>query len=123
MKYKFTERCDRYPFKLLVIFSGLWLVLAIAPQYRDDWLLENIMVFVSLPILVITYRRFRFSNTAYTLLFVFLVLHEIGAHYTYSEVPYDSWIRAVTGHSLNEFLGWERNHYDRVVHFLYGALI
>ena len=46
----------------------------------------------------------------------------IGAHYTSSEVPYDQWARALTGHSISEFFGWERNHYDRFVHFSYGFL-
>lgn len=29
----------------------------------------------------------------------------------------------MTGASLNELMGWERNHFDRLVHFLYGLLI
>jgi putative membrane protein len=58
-----------------------------------------------------------------TLVFVFLVLHEIGAHYTYSEVPYNDWTRALFGTSLNEILGLERNHFDRLVHFCYGFLL
>src|SRR6266481_1621475 len=57
------------------------------------------------------------------LIFVFLSLHLIGAHYTYSLVPYDDWFRAVTGSSPNQLLGWERNNYDRVVHFSYGLLL
>src|SRR3546814_10221489 len=46
----------------------------------------------------------------------------VGAHYTYSNVPYDDWWRALTGHSLNEALGWKRNQFDRLVHFSYGLL-
>jgi len=113
----------RYPLLLLALFLAWWLILAIAPVYRHDWLLENLLVFIAIPLLVLTYGRLRLSNTAYTLLFVFFVLHELGAHYTYSEVPYDSWVRALSGHTLSEVLGLERNHYDRLVHFLYGLLI
>jgi putative membrane protein len=51
------------------------------------------------------------------------VLHAVGAHYTYSEVPYDRWAEALTGHSLNGALGLQRNHYDRLVHFSYGLLV
>jgi putative membrane protein len=65
----------------------------------------------------------RFSNAAYTCLFVFFVLHSVGAHYTYALVPYDRWWSALTGHTLNEVIGWQRNHYDRLVHLLYGALM
>ena len=55
--------------------------------------------------------------------FVFLVLHTIGAHYTYARVPYDSAVKVSTGVGLSEFFGWTRNHYDRVVHLAYGLLI
>ena len=50
-------------------------------------------------------------------------LHEIGAHYTYAEVPYDQRFEATLGTSLNEMLGWQRNYFDRVVHFLWGLLL
>ena len=112
-----------WPATLLVVFAVFWSVLAIAPGYRQDWLLENVCVFIAVPVFVATIRRLRFSNAAYTLLFVFLCLHEIGAHYTYANVPYDAAARALTGHSLNDLLGFRRNHYDRLVHFLYGLLL
>jgi putative membrane protein len=112
-----------YPAMLLALFAAFWLVLAIHPWYRQDWLLENVCVFVAVPLFVFTIRALRFSNGAYTLLFVFFCLHEIGAHYTYAEVPYDPAFRALTGHSLNALFGFERNHYDRLVHFLYGLLL
>lgn len=118
-----TTQSVRYPLALLGLFSLWWLVLAIAPRYRQDWLLENMLVFIALPLLVLSYRRLRLSNRAYTFLFLFFSLHEIGAHYTYSEVPYDHWTQALTGQGLNEALGLERNHFDRFVHFLYGLLI
>ncbi|HEY6940807.1 DUF2238 domain-containing protein [Dokdonella sp.] len=113
----------RYPLLLLVAFAFVWTVLAVAPWYRQDWLLENVCVFLAVPLFVATAHRLRFSNAAYTLLFVFLCLHEIGAHYTYSQVPYDAWIRAASGHSLDAGLGFRRNHYDRLVHFLFGFLL
>jgi len=102
---------------------AVWVALAIAPRYRDDWLLENLLVLVIVPVFVVTYRRLPFSNFAYTCLFVFLGLHEIGAHYTYSEVPYDAWFETLTGTTLNGLLGFARNHYDRLVHFAYGLLL
>lgn len=111
------------PGLLLVAFLVAWLGLAIAPSYRSDWLLENMLVFVGVPWLAWGYRRLRFSDGSYLLLFAFLVLHEIGAHYTYERVPYDRWIQALTGASLDQALGFSRNHYDRLVHFLYGLLL
>ena len=113
----------RYPATLLAVFCLIWIVLAVDPLYRQDWLLENLLVLVTVPVLVLTRRRLRFSNFAYTCLFLFFSLHEIGSHYTYSLVPYDEWSRALLGQGINELLGFERNHYDRLVHFLYGLLV
>jgi putative membrane protein len=57
------------------------------------------------------------------MLFAFLCLHEIGAHYTYPGVPYDAWIGALTGGTLEGGLGLERNHFDRLAHFAFGLLL
>ena len=111
---------DRYPLALLVAFLAIFTALGLAPSYREDWLLENLLVFVVLPVLVATHRRLRFSNFAYTCLFVFFVLHEIGAHYTYSEVPWREWLAAL---GLGDGAPAGRNHYDRFVHFAYGLLL
>jgi len=112
-----------YPLALLIGFLLLWLALAIRPWFREDWLLENLMVFAVVPLFVITVHRLRFSNLAYTLLFLFLCAHEVGAHYTYSLVPYDRAVHALTGESLDALLGFRRNNYDRLVHFLFGLLL
>jgi putative membrane protein len=112
-----------YPAVLLTAFAVIFVALGIAPWYREDWLLENLLVFIAIPLLVFGIRRLRLSNLSYTLLFLFFVLHEIGAHFTYSLVPYDAWFQALSGHALNGLLGWERNHYDRVIHFAYGFMI
>lgn len=113
----------RYPAALLAAFIVVFVALGVAPRYRQDWLLENMLVLAAVPVLVATRRRLRFSDFAYTCIFVFFCLHEIGAHYTYSEVPYDAWFQAAFGTSLDGLLGFERNHFDRLVHFLYGLLI
>lgn len=102
-----------------MLFAGL----AINPHDRSDWALENLLVLGFGLALGLSYRTFPLSRLSYTLIFLFLCLHEIGAHYTYSQVPYDAWMTAAFGVSLNELLGWERNNFDRVVHFLFGAFL
>lgn len=97
--------------------------LAVDPHDRRDWALENVLVLAFALFLVLTCRRFPLSRISYTLVFLFLFLHEIGAHYTYAEVPYDAWLQSLSGHSLNQALGWERNNFDRIVHFSYGLLL
>ena len=108
----------RYPLCLLAAYLAIWLALAINPVFRKDWLLENIIVFVAVPLFVLTARRLRFSDFTYTCLFAFFVLHAIGAHYTYSLVPYADWWQALGGGAPEG-----RNRYDRFVHFIYGLLV
>lgn len=93
------------------------------PRYPADWWLENALVFIALPLLFWIWHRAPLSRAGWIAVFAFLCLHELGAHYTYSEVPYDQWARKLTGGTVNGLFGWQRNHYDRLVHFLYGALL
>ena len=85
--------------------------------------LENALGVAFVAALAVLHRRLPLTRRAYTAIFVFLSLHTIGAHYTYSEVPYDEWAVRLTGRSVSEIFGWERNHYDRLVHFAYGLLL
>jgi putative membrane protein len=107
--------------RLLLLYLAWWVALAIDPWYRADWALENVLVLIALPILFATHRLL--SRAALAAVFVFMLLHAVGAHYTYAEVPYDDWSTRLTGHSINAMLGLERNHFDRLVHFLYGLLV
>lgn len=118
-----SARCSRTPNWLLGAYLCVWAWLGISPLYREDWLLENVLVLIALPLFIRSARHWRFSDASYVCLFVFFVLHALGAHYTYSAVPYDAWARALTGHSLNDAVGWDRNHFDRLVHFSYGLLV
>src|SRR5262249_40918982 len=82
---------------------------------RHDWLLESGLTFVAVPLVVLTYRRHPFSDRAYVQMTIFLVLHTIGSHYTYSEVPVGDWVK--------QAFDLSRNHYDRVVHASFGLLM
>jgi putative membrane protein len=114
---------SRYAGVLIGLFVPLWLALAIEPIHRSDWLLENTLLIAAVFLLTTKHRRFMLSRISYTVIFIFLCLHAVGAHYTYAEVPYDRWWAALTGTSFNEVVGWQRNNFDRVVHFSYGLLI
>jgi putative membrane protein len=108
---------------LAVLLAVQFVVLGISPHNRSDWMLENALVVVFIGAMVASYRKLTLSRISYFLIFLFLSLHLVGAHYTYSEVPYDAWFASLTGHSFNELVGWERNNFDRVVHFAYGILL
>ncbi len=97
------------------MFGVVWILCAIRPYNRADWALENLLTLVAVPAAVFTYRRFRFSDQSYVQATLFLILHTIGSHYTYAEVPAGDWVR--------DAFGLTRNHYDRLVHFLFGLLM
>lgn len=83
----------------------------ISPASWAVWTAEIIPVVLAFLLIVLTYQKFQFSNTAYLFMFVWLFMHTIGAKYTFAEVPFD-W--------FNNLIGSERNHYDRVAHYSIG---
>jgi len=103
-----------YLWMLAILYSIWWVIMAIAPYDRSDWLLENLLVFVAVGLLLFTYKAFPLSLVSYTCIFVFLMFHTLGSHYTYAKVPYEEWL---------PFFAGGRNHFDRLVHFLYGLLL
>ncbi len=105
------------------VFSVIWFLLALNPVDRHAWMLENVLVVFGIIVLYFLRSKMPFSRLSLSLIFAFLCLHSIGAHYTYSLVPYDEWCREGLGFSLDTEMGWERNHYDRFVHFLFGLLM
>lgn len=100
---------------LLAWYVVFWIALAIEPIDRHDWFLENILAIGLVIVLVATYRWFPLSDLSYIFLTVFMTLHAIGAHYTYSKVPLGFW--------MQDWWGFERNHFDRIAHFSFGLLL
>ncbi len=104
-----------YRWFLLFVFVVVWIWAAINPVYPHDWLLENYLVFIFVPVILVSAWYFRLSNISYTLLTLFMCLHVIGSHYTYAEVPF--------GYILQDWFNADRNMYDRIVHFSFGFLL
>ena len=104
-----------YRWILLFVFVAVWIWAAINPLYADGWLLENLLVFVFVPLILLSAWYFKLSNVSYTLLTIFMCLHVIGSHYTYAEVPF--------GYILQNWFNADRNMYDRLVHFSFGFLL
>ena len=103
-----------YLWVLGVVYLAWWILMAIKPHDFSDWLLENVLVVLAAGLLIFTYRSFPLSLVSYTCIFIFMMLHALGAHYTYAKVPYDQWFPIFEG---------GRNHFDRLVHFSYGLLL
>jgi putative membrane protein len=88
---------------------------AIRPVDRQAWILENILLLVFVGVLALTRRRLQLSNTSWVLIAAFVILHTIGAHYTYEKMPLGIWAK--------NFFHLSRNHYDRVAHGAFGFLL
>lgn len=95
--------------------AAAFLIAAYHPDTEFDWALENALVFFGVAMLILTYRQFQFSDFSYLVIFLFLCLHEYGAHYKYSDVPLGEWMKP--------WLHTQRNHYDRICHFSFGFLL
>lgn len=100
-----------FPLGMAVGFVLLSIWSAIEPSSRAVWVAEIIPVWGVFAALVLTYPLFRFSNAAYLLMSLWLIMHTIGAHYTFADVPFDF---------VNDLLGSDRNHFDRVAHYIIG---
>jgi putative membrane protein len=97
------------------LFAIVWLASAIHPIMPEDWWVENGLVFIGVGVLIVSYRWLVLSELSYLLIFIFLCMHEWGAHHRYANVPVGEWVRQVF-HTT-------RNDYDRVVHFAFGLLL
>lgn len=99
----------------LGLFLAFWLLCWAATTDRENFYIENILVFGVLVLLAATYKKFRFSDTSYTFIFLFLLLHIYGARYAYTANPLGEW--------LQQQFQFNRNPYDRLVHFSFGFLL
>ena len=91
---------------LVLVWSG------VQPLERGTWWLEVAPVLIGVPLLVISFSRFRLSPLLYRLLFLHAVTLMVGGHYTYAQVPIGFWAQ--------DSLDLSRNHYDRVGHLAQG---
>jgi len=109
-----VKRQNREPVILLVACVVLLTLSRLDPHDRLTWLLEVSPVLIALPLLVVTYSRFRLTPLLYRLLFIHAVILMIGGHYTYSLTPIGFWMQRA--------FGFARNHYDRIGHLAQGFI-
>lgn len=108
--------------RLLGALLVLLLVAQIDQPYPEVALLQHIptmLLIVAAPWLL---RRWPLSTASVACIVAFMAFHTLGGRYAYSNVPYDDWARVLTDTTLSDAFGWTRNHYDRLVHFSFGAL-
>ena len=107
----------------LLLTTAVFLALSwVRPPYPREQFLQHGPTVLALLLLAVESRKNWLTTTAFVCLVAFIWLHILGARHIYSYVPYDDWTVAIFGTSLSDYLGWQRNHYDRLVHFFFGAL-
>lgn len=93
----------------------VFVLAALHPLDRQAWVLENILLVLFVVTLLFAHRRLQLSNASYLFIAFFVLLHIVGAHYTYAKMPLGLWAK--------HFFGFSRNHFDRVAHFGFGLFL
>ncbi|MGE6329587.1 DUF2238 domain-containing protein [Psychrobacter pacificensis] len=96
---------------------------SIEPLEWSSYLLHQLGTLLFLALMLGACRYRYVSSRSYVLALLFLLIHIIGARHLYSYVPYNDWTQQLFGIHLDELFGWQRNMYDRLVHFSYGVLL
>ena len=107
-------KTDRFALACLIAVICTFIWSALSPYDWPTWWMETLPVWIALPVLVLTHRRFPLTNLAYGLIALHAIILIVGGHYTYARVPLFNWIR--------DELGAARNSYDGLGHFAQGFI-
>ena len=108
---------------LLLAGAIVWLWSAYAPVETDTWAIEQVATAIGIVVVLWLARTVQFDNISKWCFFLLFCIHTVGTHYTYSLTPYPYYSELMFGSSINEWFGWQRNHYDRFVHLAFGLLM
>jgi putative membrane protein len=103
-----------YPLALLGAGAVLLAISAVHPYDTATWWMEVFPIFLAVPVLAATWRRFPLTRLVYTLIFVHACILMLGGHYTYARVPLGFW--------MQDLFHFSRNHYDRIGHLAQGFI-
>lgn len=95
-------------FFLILIWSG------IRPHDYFTWFLEVLPALIGLALLAFFYKKFQFTSFTYFFIWLQANILSIGGHYTYALNPAGEWVKNI--------FNLERNHYDRLGHFMQGLV-
>ena len=122
MNARHSNRSDVFYYR--IVFFLLCVVIALTwwhPPTPYEQALHGSLTIIGFVVWYLYMRRYRMSLWAFTSIAAFIALHSIGARWMYSFVPYDDWFNTLFSVRLNAWMGWQRNHYDRLIHLMYGV--
>jgi putative membrane protein len=96
----------------IAVFMAVFVWSAIFPKDYPTWVLEVSPAVIGFVVLAVTRRSFPLTPLLYVLILIHCIVLMVGGHYTYAEVPLFEW--------LKPWLGFERNNFDKLGHFLQG---
>jgi len=99
---------------LLIIFATVLIWSAIHPKDYFTWILEVMPAIIGVAVLMLTYKRFKFTKLVYVLILIHCCVLMVGGHYTYAEVPLFDWIK--------DTFDLSRNNYDKIGHLAQGFI-
>lgn len=108
-------QANTFVWLLVAVFLVYWLYGWFFNHDMTDWVIENLLVMILVPVLFLSRKWHRFSDLSYLFLFCFVMLHCYGAFYAYTSNAFGEWLQ-------NKYHLW-RNPYDRIVHFSFGLFI
>jgi putative membrane protein len=109
--------------RIIVVFLFVWAASCWnVPYPKEFFAMQHVPTVVAVAALILAETRLRIGRLSFALIIAFRLLHLIGARYLYSNVPYDDWSQKFLGFRIGERMGFERNHFDRLVHFSFGLL-
>jgi putative membrane protein len=114
---------DSFNRNLVAVLLVLWCVSCFRLPSPKYFAMQHVPTVIAVIGLVAIDKRFEVDRLSYTCFIFFLLLHVLGARYLYSYVPYDDWSQWLLGIRITDYFGFERNHYDRLVHFAFGLLM
>lgn len=107
-------------FTLTLLAFGLsWL----APIWPFEQALHSSLTVLALGLMIWLIQTRQLSLRAFALFAVFIMVHCLASRWLYSNVPYDAWLMAILNTNTAELFSWQRNHFDRLVHLLYGLCL
>ena len=104
---------DRPLFALAGFCLAVTLWSAVGTHDYATWFFELLLGAALVITLVALRRKFPFSTWVIAIVAAHYVVLAVGAKYTYTEAPPGEWLKA--------WFGFERNHFDRIGHFLQGV--
>ncbi len=104
----------------LILFTG---ISCINPIFPEQQILQHTGTFFIILVLISDLKNNIWTNFAFLGIALFTIIHIVGARYIYSYVPYNEFLKSYFSFDIQQYFNWERNHYDRLVHFSFGLLI